>query len=214
VVPVEQERFWTHRMRWRMRGASWLWPAFALAVVVDAAILHFLPPVGSEQQLNAPDGLNLVGDLIVAGFTNLFLVAAVAPWLARRLAQRQPAPSEIAPPYEVHLGRTAAILMVVGALGLVVVGLGNRPLIVSETEATETNARLVRQHVLTRGSAEMKRNLDTANTARLASNFFRTCIANDHRTSYWCFFVDTKVDPPKLSVDRDQRPNSIVAPGG
>jgi hypothetical protein len=60
----------------------------------------------------------------------------------------------------------------------------------------------------------MKRNLDTANTARLSSNFFRTCIANDHRTRYWCFFVDTKVDPAKLSVDRDSRPNSIVAPAG
>ena len=44
-VPVE-ERFWTHRLRWRLRGASWLWPAFFIAVVVDALILHYLPPVG------------------------------------------------------------------------------------------------------------------------------------------------------------------------
>jgi hypothetical protein len=212
-VPVE-ERFWTHRLRWRLRGASWLWPAFGLAFVVDAAILHFLPPVGSEQQLNAPEGLNLVGDLIVAGFTNLFLVAAIAPWLARRMAERPVAEGEPKPPYELHYGRTAAILMAVAALGLVVVGLGNRPLIVSETKATETNARLVRQHVLGHGSAEMKRNLDTANTARLASDFFRTCIANDHRTRYWCYFVDTKADPAKLTRDRDSRPNSLVAPGG
>jgi hypothetical protein len=212
-VPVE-ERFWTHRMRWRMRGASWLWPAFALAVAADAAILHFLPPVGSEQQINAPTGLNLVGDLIVAGFTNLFLVAAIAPWLAKRLTARGADDDGPAPPYDVHLGRTAAILMACGGLGLVIVGLGNRPLIVSETQATETNARLVRQYVMTRGSAELKRNIETANTARLSSNFFRTCIANDHRTRYTCFFVDTKVDPAKLSRDRDSRPNSVVAPGG
>jgi hypothetical protein len=212
-VPVE-ERFWTHRLRWRLRGASWLWPAFAVAVIVDAAILHLLPPVGSEQQINAPTGLNLVGDLIVAGFTNLFLVAVVAPWLAKRITQRPVPEGEIAPPYELHYGRAAAILMAVAALGLIVAGLGNRPLIVSETEATETNARLVRQWVLNRGSAEMRRNLETANTARLASDFFRTCIANDHRTRYWCFFVDTKVDPAKLTRDRDSRPNSLVAPGG
>jgi hypothetical protein len=212
-VPVE-ERFWTHRLRWRLRGASWLWPAFGVAVVVDAAILHFLPPVGSEQQLNAPAGLNLVGDLIVAGFTNLFLVAAIAPWLARRLSERPVPEGQIPPPYELHYGRTAAILMAVAAAGLVVAGLGNRPLIVSETKATETNARLVREHVMNSGNAEMKRNLETANTARLASDFFRTCIANDHRTRYWCFFVDTQADPPKLSRDADSRPNSLVAPGG
>ena len=64
------------------------------------------------------------------------------------------------------------------------------------------------------GSAEMKRNIETAQTARLASNFFRTCISNDHRTHYYCFFVDTQADPPKLSRDSDSRPNSLVAPGG
>jgi hypothetical protein len=212
-VPVE-ERFWTHRLRWRLRGASWLWPAFGLAVVVDAAILHLLPPVGSEQQINAPTGLNLVGDLIVAGFTNLFLVAVIAPWLAKRLSARPAPEGEIAPPYDLFYGRAAAILMAVAGLGLIVAGLGNRPLIVSETKASETNARLVRQWVLNNGNAEMRRNLETANTARLASNFFRTCIANDHRTRYWCFFVDTKADPAKLTRDRDARPNSVVAPAG
>lgn len=212
-MPVE-ERFWTHRLRWRLRGTSWLWPAFALAVVVDAAILHFLPPVGSEQQIDAPTGLNLVGDLIVAGFTNLFLVALIAPWLAKRVNARPVPEGEPVPPYEFHYGRIAAIMMAVAAFGLVIVGVGNRPLIVSETKATETNALLVRQYVMNHGSAEMKRNLETANTARLASDFFRTCIANDHRTKYWCFFVDTKADPAKLTRDTDSRPNSLVAPAG
>ena len=212
-MPVE-ERFWTHRLRWRLRGASWLWPAFGLAVLVDAAILHYLPPVGSEQQINAPEGLNLIGDLIVAGFTNLFLVAVIAPWLAKRLAERPAPEGELQPPYELHYGRTAAMMMAIAAFGLVVVGLGNRPLIVSETKATETNARLVQLYVMNHGSAEMKRNLDTANTARLSSGFFRTCIANDHRTRDWCFFVDTKVDPAKLTRDTDARPNSLVAPAG
>lgn len=212
-MPVE-ERFWTHRLRWRLRGASWLWPTFAAAVLIDAAILHYLPPVGTEQQVNAPPGLNLIGDLIVAGFTNLFLVAVIAPWLARRLSERPAVDGELPPPYELHFGRTAAILMAVAGLGLVVAGLGNRPVIVSETQATETNARLVRDWVFNHGSPEMQRNLDTANTARLSANFFRTCISNDHRTSYWCFFVDTKKDPAQLTRDHDTRPNSIVAPGG
>lgn len=212
-MPVE-ERFWTHRLRWRLRGASWLWPAFAVAVVVDAAILHLLPPIGSDHQIDAPTGLNLVGDAVVAGFTNLFLVAVIAPWLAKRLTERPVPEGYPAPPYELHFGRTAAILMAVAAAGLIVAGLGNRPLIVSETKATQTNAELVRNWVLNHGDAEMQRNLDTANTVRLSSNFFRTCIANDHRTRYWCFFVDTKADPAKLTRDPDTRPNSLVAPAG
>jgi hypothetical protein len=209
-----EERFWTHRLRWRLRGTSWLWPAYGVAVLVDTAILHLLPPVGSEQQIDAPAGLNLLGDLIVAGFTNLFLVAVIAPWLAKRLAERPVPAGAIVPPYELHFGRTAATLMAVACLGLIIAGLGNRPLIVSETKATQTNAELVRDWVLNHGNTEMKRNLETANTARLSSNFFRTCIANDHRTRYWCFFVDTKRDPARLTVDPDTRPNSLVAPAG
>jgi hypothetical protein len=195
-----------------MRGAAWLWPAFGLAVVVDAAILHLLPPVSVEQQIAGPSPLNLVGDLLVAGFANLFLVAAVAPWLARRLAARPAVPGQVTPPYEVHLGRAAAALMAAGALGLVVVGLGNRPVIVSETRATETNARLIRDYVLTRGTPEMKRNLETANTARLSADFFRTCIAADDRRKAFCFFVDTKADPPTIKRDPDARPNSVAVP--
>ena len=51
-------------------------------------------------------------------------------------------------------------------------------------------------------------------TEVLSSDFFRTCISNDHRTRYWCYFVDTKADPPKLTRDHDTRPNSLVAPAG
>jgi hypothetical protein len=206
-VPTE-ERFWLRRLRWRLRGGAWMWPAFAAAVVIDAAVLHFLPPVGSDQQITAPTGLNLVGDLILASFTNLFLLAAVAPWLARRLQARAVPAGHPVPPYEVLLERTAAGLMAVGALGLVIVGLGNRPLIVSETQATEANARTIRAYVFDHGTAEMRRNLETANTARLAPNFFRTCIAADNRRRYFCFFVDTKKDPPAIHRDPDSRLNS------
>lgn len=205
-MPVE-ERFWTHRLRWRLRGNSWLWPAFLGAVLIDAAILHFLPPVGSDQQIDAPVGLNLVGDLVVASFTNLFLIAAVAPWLARRLNQREPAPGDPRPPYEVVMGRTAATLMAVCAAGLIVVGLGNRPVIVSETQATEDNARTIRAYVFEHGTAEMRRNLETAETVRVAPDFFRTCIAGDDRKHWFCFFVDTKKDPPTIKFDPDRTPN-------
>jgi hypothetical protein len=207
--------FWPHRLRWRMRSAAWMWPTYAAAVVADAAILHFLPPVGSEQQIPAPAGLNLVGDVILAAAVNLFLIAVVAPWLGRRLHERRAREAEQAqagpmPPYEVVLGRTAAVLMATAALGLVIVGFGNRPLIVSETNATEAAARTLRSWVHMHGTQEMQDKVDAgiANSARLAPNFFRLCIpTNDlHRAN--CFFVDTSVDPPTIRRDPDMRNNA------
>ena len=140
---------------------------------------------------------------------NLFLLGLVAPWFTRRLlARRRSAEEEDAPPYEIVLGRTAATMMAIAAVGLVVVGLGNRPVIVSDTQATEANARTIRAWVFDHGSPEMRRNLDTANTVRVSPGFFRTCIASDNRLHFWCFFVDTKADPPTIRRDPDARPNS------
>lgn len=207
-MPV-QERFWTHRLRWRLRGAAWLWPAFAAFVVLDAALLHWLPPVNPEDPVG-PKAFSAFGNLIIASFGNLFLIAIMAPFLARRLSERPRAPGEQRPPYDVFLGRAGATLMALGALGLLAAGLATRPTIVSETEATEDNARAVRSYVFERGTAEMRRNLGTANTVRLGDNFFRTCIAADDRTRAFCFFVDTKADPPKVRRDPDTRPNAVA----
>ena len=207
-MPVE-ERFWTHRIRWRMRAAAWLWPAFAAFVVIDAALLHWLPPVNPEDPVG-PKAFSAFGNLIIASFGNLILVAVVAPWLARRLSERDAAPGEEKPPYDVFLGRAGASLMALGAVGLLAAGLATRPTIISETEATEDNARAVRGYVFERGTPEMQRNLGTANTRRLGPDFFRTCIAADDRTKAFCFFVDTKADPPTVRRDPDTRPNALA----
>ena len=190
------ERFWTRRLRWRLRGA-WQWPAFAVLTVGDALILHLLPPIGT--------GIDLFLGLILASFGNLFLLGAVTPWIARRIVERE----RRGPPPEVVFDRTATGLLLAGAVGLVAAGLGSRPLVVSETEATEENARLVSRFVADHGSAEVKRNIDTANTRRLSEGFFRTCIALDDRTKAYCVFVDTKADT--VLPDPDRRPNAEVA---
>jgi hypothetical protein len=204
-MPVE-ERFWLNRLRWRMRGAAWLWPAFALFVVIDAALLHWLPPVNPEDPVG-PQAFTAFGNLIIASFGNLFLVAVVAPWLARRLAERPVPEGEEKPPYELFLGRAGATLMALGAFGLLVAGLATRPTIVSETRATEDNARVVRDYVFAKGTPEMRRNLGSANTVRMSEGFFRTCIARDDRRLAFCFFVNTKNDPATLRPDPDSRPN-------
>jgi hypothetical protein len=184
VPPTTERFFWPRRLRWRLRGA-WTWPLYVVMTAVDALILHELPPVGTD--IAIPVGL------IVASFANLFLIGAVAPWIARRLVERESrgTGSAAAKPPEVQLDRTATALLLLAAVGLAAAGLGNRPLVVSETKATEENARLVRDYVDARGSDELKRNVETANTVRLGDGSFRTCIAYDDRRRAFCLFVDT-----------------------
>jgi len=200
-----------------------MWPTFALVVLADGLLLHYLPPLSS--------GVEVVPGIIVASFANLFLVGAVAPWLARRLAARQAAaedragalsapstngssPPRAAPPYEVLLDRTATGLLLAGALGLLAAGLGSRPVVVSETEATELNARTVRSYALAHGDLEARRNVDAANTIRIADGYFRTCIPRDDRRSAWCLFVDTERRPPEVQEDSSPTPNDKYAERG
>ncbi len=213
-------RVWARRLRWRLRGGT-QWPTFAVATVGDGLLLHYLPPLTT--------GFEVIPGVIIATFANLFLVGAVAPWLARRIGARRAAaagpepisangaaaaaPSE--PPYEILLDRAATGLLVAGAIGLLAAGLASQPLIVSETEATELNAETVRGWVLAHGTPEQRRNLDTANTIRLSDGYFRTCLASDDRRRVSCLFVDTNRRPPELREDTSPTPNDeYVGPSG
>ena len=200
-VGSEGLRFWPRRLHWRLRGA-WLLPTFALMTVADAAIMHSLPP--------SRTGIRLIPALILAAAGNLFLVGVVAPFLTRRLvarAARSTAGGGEAPPPEVVLDRTASVVLALAAVGLVAAGMASRPLIVSETEDTEANAAAVRDYVLTHGTPEYRRNIDTANTIRLAEGYFRTCVAADDRRRALCLFVDTGSRPPRVRQDASTEPN-------
>jgi hypothetical protein len=195
-------RFWASRLRWRLRGA-WQWPAFAVLTVVDGLIIHLVSPTGAE--------VDVFLGIILASFGNLVLVGLIGPWLGRRLVERQrrteAATGTAGPPPEVVHDRTGTALLCVGALALLVSGLALQPVIVSETEETEENARLVQEYVEVHGSEEVRRNLGTANTIRLADGFFRTCIALDDRARSYCLFVDVNSDPPSVREDDNPVPN-------
>ncbi|HEX2072104.1 MAG TPA: hypothetical protein VHF90_10710 [Thermoleophilaceae bacterium] len=203
-----RERFWTRRLRWRLRGAT-QWPAFVALTLADGVVLDMWPPVSTT-------GLNLIEGVLIATFANLFLVGAVAPWLARRLADRRAATHATtgAPPpgdveRDVIQDRTATALLVVGLLAVIASGLANRPVIVSETEATEINAEALSRYVARSGDEELVRNRDTANTIRLGEGYFRNCIARDDRERYFCVFIDTREDPPEVVVDDSAEPNTV-----
>ena len=204
------ERFWTSRLRWRLRGAT-QWPAFVVLTLLDGLVLDLLPPV-------ATTGLNYLEGVLIATFGNLFLVGALAPFLTKRLARRARVATAGGPPSEalpqagreVLRDRVATALLGAGLLACVASGLANRPVIVSETEATEENARAVRDFVLHAGDEELQRNIETANTIRLGQGFFRTCIARDDRDRFLCLFVDTDKDPTEVRRDPSAEPNSVI----
>ena len=186
---ASEQRFWPNRLRWRLRGA-WTWPAFAAATLADGLILHLLPPWRT--------GFSFVPALIVSSFANLVLVGAVAPWLARRLRRGRPD----APPREVLVDRAATGLLAAGIAGALAIGLAARPATVVETEALEANAREVTRFVQQHAPAEVRANLDAANTIRFQEDgYFRNCVPYRDRRRYFCFFVDTKTDPPTVRRD-------------
>ncbi len=209
---ARDRRVWASRLRWRLRGGT-QWPTFAVVTVGNGLLLHYLPPLTT--------GFEVIPGIIIATFGNLFLIGAVAPWIARRIRARQaaagaPEPSSpngagaVAPrqpPYEVVLDRAATGLLLAGVVGLLAAGLASQPLIVSETEATEQNAQAVRGWVLAHGTSEQRRNIDTANTIRLSDGYFRTCLASDDRRRVSCLFVDTNRRPPELREDTSPTPN-------
>jgi hypothetical protein len=115
---------------------------------------------------------------------------------------------------EVVVDRGGIALLAVGAVGLAASGLATHHLIVSETNATTANAKAVQSWVARNASAEYRRNLETANTEKLADGYFRTCIANDGRTRFLCLFVDTKKKPPEVVRDPSTEPNRPQQTGG
>ena len=198
----DSEQLWARRLRWRLR-AAWQWPAYAVLTLLDAVILHELPPV--------KEGVDFIPGLIVASFGNLFLIGAVAPWLGRRLAQRERAGGGNGIPQpvraEVLKDRSAAILLGLATVGLVVAGLGNREVYVAETEALEDAAIAARAYVETNAPAEIRRNVEALNTDRLEEDYFRMCVPFDDRTRAYCLFVDSSTDPPEITPDPAQIPN-------
>lgn len=207
------ERLWTRRLRWRLRGAT-QWPAFVLFTLLDALVLDALPPVSTL-------GLNFIEGILIATFANLFLVAVAAPFIARGLARRReaavaagaesPTVVPVEAEHDVLKDRVATVLLAAGLVAALVSGLANRPVIVSETEATEEVARQVRAYVARSGSQELRRNLETANTIRLSEGFFRTCIARDDRRRNVCLLVDTGKDPTQVRRDPSAEPNAGYA---
>lgn len=207
LTRMSSEVFWTRRLRWRLRGAL-MWPAFAFFTIADGLLLHYLPPNTT--------GVRLIPGFIIASFANLFLIGVVANWITRRLVVRERrvhAQERRDPlPREVILDRTATILLSLASLGLLAAGLGNRPVIVSDTNATHEAAVRARNFVEAHGTPQAKENLDDANTYRFSDGTFRVCVNLNDRSKAYCMFINTKTNT--VRHDPNPRPNKPADRGG
>ena len=181
-----------------------MWPTFAVATVLEGVIMRELPPVGTR----IPDVF--IGT-ILALFGNIVLVGAIAPWIARRLAERDRRGAGERFPAEIYLDRTATVVLVVGIAAVLAAGLANQRVSSAETEALEEAGQRARAYVNAHADNEIKQRLDGANSARLGEGFFRVCIPRIDARVQYCMFVDTRrdtvrEDPSTLPNEQFARP--------
>ena len=196
-------------MRWRLLGA-WRWPLFLVVTVVDALIVVWLPPNGTSALF--------VPALVTCSFANLFLIGAVAPWLARRIVARQGErpPSPSFPPAnhaELLTDRIADAALLLGVVGLVIAGLGNHKVVVAATDRLARGGAAARDFAVAHGPADVRRNARAANINShelQQDGLFRMCVPYDDPTRAYCMYVDASRKQPTVRLDHDSRPNGAV----
>lgn len=187
------DRVTVTRLRWRMRGA-WMWPAFAVLTLLDAVLLHLRPIAG--------DATDPLGALILAAFFNILVVAVAAPFAGMLLRRRR----RDLPRVVAHDYAGAALLPVV-TLGLVVAGALHHSEIVAGQAAFQAQATAVRQYVGHNAPPAYRGNLDRADTRRVDSELFRTCVPGPDPDRALCVFVDTAQSPPGIRLDPNRETN-------
>ena len=189
------ERLWPARLRWRMRGA-WQWPTFIALTVVDALLLQLLPPYES-----GPGGF--VPALLLAGFANLILVAAVAPLIGRRIvrARRPDLPRAIADDY------AGTAFMCVLCVLLLIAGVAHRPARAADARDRAAVFGALHDFVLTSAPAYAPA-LRRADALQLDKDLYRACVPTRDPRREVCIFVDTSRRPVRSRPDTEQTPNS------
>jgi hypothetical protein len=187
------ERLWPARLRWRMRGA-WLWPAFLGLTLLDGVLIALFPPYDG-----APP--NVLGGALLAGFANLLLVAAVAPFAGHALRRRRPdLPRIVANDY------AGAALVV--ALGVIVLGAGlaHRPAAAADRDDVAAVRSAVHGYV-TSQAVEWQSGLDHVDARQLAPEVYRACVPGANPRRALCLIVDTDQRPAGISRDGSMVPN-------
>jgi 4-amino-4-deoxy-L-arabinose transferase-like glycosyltransferase len=192
---VQVERVWHRRLRWRLRGA-WQWPAFVALTLVDGVLLSELPPYEG-----GPPGI--FPGVLLAAFANLLAIAVVAPFVGRLVRRRRPdLPRMVASDY-------AGAWLVTGiTVALLAGGLAHRGAAQAEDAREQAVARAMHDYVI-RQAPEYTSGLEHIDAIRLEPDRYRTCVPGRDERHALCLYVSTDQNPPGITRDTSQDPNSI-----
>lgn len=197
----ERDRLRDHarRLRWRLSGA-WQLPTFVVTTLAGTLLVHLLPFAGQRT--------DVVGAFLLCGFANLVILAALAPaagWLLRR---RRPAL-----PRAIAVDRAGATLMgaMLGAFALL--GALHHSAVLDAGRSDGRQLAAARAYLERNAPAEYVHHLERPSVWKQADFLYRTCFAGNDPQRNLCLFVDMTHDPPLVTEDPDQQPNSFIAGG-
>jgi hypothetical protein len=191
---------WRRRMRWRLRGAL-TWPLFIALTAIEVLLIHFYPIAG--------DRTSPVAALLIAGFTNWFVVAVAAPLWAR-WRRRSAAPTR---PLEVVTDRAAvAMLLAVALLFGLAAAVNHASVAASQRDDAAMRTAVARTiHARFRAYSG---GLDRLDIDRPAPDLYRTCVPGLDPGRPLCMYVKTDRSPPSVTIDPDHTPNAqVFGPG-
>ncbi len=189
-----EDRVWTSRLRWRLRGA-WLWPSFALLTLADGLLLHHHPIAG--------DHTGVLPGVLLAGFLNLGALVLLAPILSRRL--RAELPREIAED-RAGTGMLIAVTLALGVLGLTHAGA-----VGDARREMDAQFAAARRYFAVQAPGRYRHHLGAIDTWKQGDDLYRTCVPGDDPDHALCVFVTTASRPPGIRLDPDHEPNSVLA---
>ena len=195
-VERQEQSVWLTRMRWRLRGA-WLWPSFIVLTLAEWVALQVLPIAG-----DGPGGV--LPGVLLAGFANLILIAALAPLAGHRLRRRRPD----FPPVVAHNYAGTALLLLFAA-AVLAGGLIHRPAVVAAEEDLRAQAFAVHNYVITQ-EPKYTPGIALADPMRVQDDLYRTCVPGPDPKRWLCLYVDTKQRPAGVTLDNDRTPNSAL----
>lgn len=191
---------WLGRMRWRRRGA-WLWPSFAAAVVVDAIVVHLLPPSGESQ--------DLLGAALIGCVLTLIAVVLLSRPLGLAIRKLRPdLPRIVARDY------AGTLTVVAVAAALLAAGLIHRSSVVAHRRAMDDAIARAQAWIGDHAPAEFRRNLEVISAFAIEpGSLYRTCVQSaEHRRSY-CVIVRTRLPFARSVAFDGYEPNSAFSEG-
>jgi len=192
----EQRHDRLRRARWRLSGAL-LWPAFAVATVADAAIMHWLPIAG--------EGTGWVPALLLAGCLNVAAVALLGGLGGFALRRLRPGlPKVIA---DDRAGTAALGLL---AATYVVAGNVHAPELDAQRDAFSAQSLAVRRWVDAHGDRFARAHVPLADSIRIEEDLYRTCVPRPDPRRYECLIVDTSLSPPRVKRDANRESNASL----